>query len=171
VKRHLTSDEVVDVYENGAVRTNSGNWKLVEDGEIRDLSPNNSLHPDKLKTKGNFISMSGGVLDRIGRDKISDIVGETNFRPGQGGIDIDDLNKYAQDMIDKKFKWNKMEDFIEVIEYADGIKLITGGHHRFVAAQLTGTKIPKKAINITKVDKPSPANLRSWEDVIWFSMK
>jgi len=76
----IASDEVVDVYENGAVRTKSGNWKLVEDGEIRDLSPNNPLHPNKFKKKGRSMSMAGSKLEDAVHDRINKEYIGANFK-------------------------------------------------------------------------------------------
>lgn len=47
---------------------------------------------------------------------------------------------------------------------------MNGGHHRFVAAKLTNTKIPGGAIHTTKLNKPSPGG-RSWDNATWFKTK
>lgn len=57
---------------------------------------------------------------------------------------------------------------IKVYEYTDGPLQIVNGHHRFIAAQMTDTKIPWGNKKIVKVipapDKVRPKNIRDWID-------
>jgi hypothetical protein len=63
-------------------------------------------------------------------------------------------------MKNKKFNWNNMDHPIIV----DPKGNIMSGHHRILAAQKAGVKIPKNAI--IKYPKVTERVIYSWDDVL-----
>jgi hypothetical protein len=57
------------------------------------------------------------------------------YKAVQSHVYEGNINKYAQDMIDKKMEWGKITPEDRIVLSPDG-KTVVHGHHRFIAAHL-----------------------------------
>ncbi len=108
--------------------------------------------------------------------KPKDILGDhPEYEPVQRDISVARLRQYAEAMEAGRWDWENMQapnvdgelidDPIGILTTPSGRKIIGNGHHRYFAAQLTGTPIPESAIH-DKTTGDEPKSL-SWDQVDW----
>jgi hypothetical protein len=119
--------------------------------------------------------LAGANNYSIAGRSVAALAGDTAIRPGlQGVVDNSYVEKSAKAMSEGSFDWNNMKDRfgnpdpLVFLRAPDGSLTIENGHHRFLAAQMTGTSIPfdnPLAVQIKDVEFQYPAG--SWGDFKW----
>jgi hypothetical protein len=98
------------------------------------------------------------------------IVGETDLMPGQELLNKAAVLAYARQMQRGEFPWQAMqEEQPMAVEGGTNGKVITQGHHRYVAARLAGIELP---VALEFRDELLKQGLevpfaRSWSQVRW----
>ncbi len=112
----------------------------------------------------------------VGKRSVSEVVGNTSVKPGiQNSVDKSYVERYAKLMTEpNRWNWNNMTkrgrpDPIKFVQNPDGTLVIFEGHHRFIAAQMTGTPIPWDNPNAVKIENfgaPWPSS--NWQNYRWY---
>jgi hypothetical protein len=97
-----------------------------------------------------------------------DVVGDAELLPGQGWLSRSKVERFAGQMKDGRFLWELAQDRepLAAQEGSNG-RVLTQGHHRYVAARLAQVAIPV-TIETRRDFWPGPVPFaRAWADVSW----
>jgi hypothetical protein len=98
------------------------------------------------------------------------IVGETDLMPGQELLNRTAVLAYARQMQRGEFPWQAMqEEQPMAVEVGTNGKVITQGHHRYVAARLAGIQLPvpiEHRYELLEQGLEVPF-AKSWDHVTW----
>jgi hypothetical protein len=100
----------------------------------------------------------------------ADLVGETDLLPGQNWLVKDTLLQYARQMQQDIYPWGQEHQRQPMaVEVGTNGKVISQGHHRFIAARLAGVEIPyviDYRYDYLEANLPVPF-ARAWIEVAW----
>lgn len=98
----------------------------------------------------------------------ADVVGETDILPGQDWLIKAELIRFANQMADGSFAWDAAQE-VQPMMMQEGIngRVISQGHHRWVAARLAQVEIPV-TIEIRRDYWPGPVPFAwTWDRMVW----
>ncbi len=100
----------------------------------------------------------------------ADIVGQTDLLPGQEWLDKDAVLAYARQMQKGEFPWQMMQgEQPFAVEVGTNGRVISQGHHRFVAARLARVELPitiEYRYDYLEMDAVVPF-AKTWDQVKW----